>query len=132
MALTMSGKGWTEDEITNLLSEVSESKTRDEIAALHSRSVNSVTFKLKMLSRKLVAEGKTVEEVQVLTGLSENEVNEPLVKAQPKVTRVVKAPRVVKALVAPNVKGQSDLSAVLLQLESIRRQLQSHMAKCKV
>ena len=132
----MNGKGWTEDEITSLLSEVSESKTRDEIATLHSRSVNSITFKLKMLGRKLLAEGKTNEEVQGLTGLSAEELSEPLNKPQAKVPRdaqvprVVKPPRVVQAQVQP--KGQSDLSAVLLQLESIRRQIQSHISKCSV
>ena len=57
------GQSWTDDEHEQLLKEVNK-KTISEIAILHKRTENAISARLKYLARKMIYEGKTMEEAQ--------------------------------------------------------------------
>jgi hypothetical protein len=64
------GQSWTEEEHIQLLKEVNK-KSIEEIAEIHKRSKNAISARLKYLARKMINEGKTIEEAQKIVKLVE-------------------------------------------------------------
>ena len=70
------GQAWTENEMSTVLQMVTDKKTVDEIAVAQERTANSIRFKLLTLAcNEHLKNGKSLEDVQLLTGLSADEIS---------------------------------------------------------
>ena len=82
------GKGWKEDEITQLLKEIKEKKLIEEIAALHKRNPQCIKTKLKSLASKYyLSDNKPFDEIHELTGVKKEDI---IVKPPAKIKEEVK------------------------------------------
>lgn len=74
------GQPWTEDEIAKLHSEIAAKISFEEIAKEHKRTVNAVVAYLKNMAYHTHKEGKTVEEIASLTGLTDSQIKNAIEK----------------------------------------------------
>lgn len=73
------GKPWLPEEIQNLLTEIQQTKTHEEIATVHGRTVRSIQLKLRSIALDYhVNEQKSQEEITELTGLTKEQIEEAI------------------------------------------------------
>jgi len=109
------GKPWTQEEVTSLLSELSNGMLVENIAEVHGRTVNAIKFKAYGFACDYVLkEGKSVEEVALELGIDKDELDNELNrrKVQPKAPKAPKAPNAPNAPKAPKAELNEILSAV--------------------
>ncbi len=70
------GKRWTKEENDNLLKQVSERKTLEDISNYHKRTTNAIWLQLLNLAKKIIKDGKTIEDVSKLVNISVDRLNE--------------------------------------------------------
>jgi hypothetical protein len=68
------GKPWADSELTQLLTEIKEKKTFDEIATAHKRTVGGVTSRLQYLAYNYYLKDKPINEISVIVGLSKDDI----------------------------------------------------------
>jgi len=117
------GKAWTSEEVAQMLTEVSEKKTVEEIAKLHSRTVNAVNFKLAAAAcNSHLKDSKTVEEASEITGLTVDAIQAALEQRKPRPAPVaVKATAKTPVVVVKPAKV--DLQQILNKVNEIQKSL---------
>lgn len=77
------GKSWKQDEIEQLLNEVKEKKTFDEIAIIHKRTPGGISSRLRDLAAKLyLDENKSIQECIEITSLEKQDIIDAVSKRQ--------------------------------------------------
>ena len=131
---TRRGMPWADTEITELLAQISENKTIDEIAVLHERTPGSIRFKLlSMACEQHLKNGRTLEEVQAMTQLTAEEINTavlkrtepPLVVTGNTVELKPKMPIIVKK----RVDNSSELNEILIDFNRLQGRLARYVNK---
>lgn len=111
------GQPWTAEEVGKLLVEVHEKVAFPEIAAAHQRTLGGVVAQLKKIAYNAVKnENKSVEEVVVLTGLNEKQIQKALDVRDPS-KKVKKVKAVVPAASSGSVQAQlAEIKTLLVQV----------------
>ena len=73
---TNMGKAWLDDEVVQLLQGIKRKKTIQEIAEQHKRTVGGITSRLKQLAADYHEEGRPIEDIEKLTGLTKEQITE--------------------------------------------------------
>jgi Glu-tRNA(Gln) amidotransferase subunit E-like FAD-binding protein len=68
-------KKWTYNEEKQLLSEVKEEISIEEISEIHSRTIGAITSRLKKIAQREYNKGKNIYEVLSLTNLTEDDID---------------------------------------------------------
>ena len=69
------GKPWKQEEIAELLNEIKEKKSFQDIAVLHKRTVGGITSRLREIAARLhLDEDKSVQECIEITGLDKETI----------------------------------------------------------
>lgn len=69
------GKSWKQEEIDQLLNEIKQKKTFEEIAEIHKRSEGGISSRLRDIAGKLhLNENKTIQECIEITGLEKSDI----------------------------------------------------------
>jgi len=85
------GTKWTEEEILNLLQEVTQGLTLEDMALLHKRTVSSIRGKLYDIADKYINHKKMdINEVSKIVRLPVIKINEYLLKKMPKKVKELK------------------------------------------
>lgn len=85
------GTKWTEEEILNLLQEVTQGLTLEDIALIHKRTVGSIRGKLYDIADKYINHKKMdINEVSKIVRLPVIKINEYLLKKMPKKVKELK------------------------------------------
>jgi ATP-dependent DNA helicase PIF1 len=85
------GTKWTEEEILNLLQEVTQGLTLEDMALLHKRTVSSIRGKLYDIADKYINHKKMdINEVSKIVRLPVIKINEYLLKKMPKKIKELK------------------------------------------
>lgn len=101
------GKPWKQEELGQLLNEIKEKKSFQDIALLHKRTVGGVTSRLREIAARLhLDEDKSVQECIEITGLDKETVVDAIsrrefkesVKAKNKTNKLI-----VSEITAPKV-----------------------------
>ncbi len=74
------GKAWSDEEIIELLLEIRDKKSHQEIAEKHKRTIGGITSRLRQLAWEYHTEGKTLEQIQKYTGLSKDTILDSITK----------------------------------------------------
>ena len=113
------GQPWTAEEVGKLLVEVREKVAFPEIAAAHQRTLGGVVAHLKKIAYNAVKnENKSVEEVVVLTGLNEKQVQKALDVRDPS-KKVKKVKAVAPAASSGSGSVQSQLAEIKVLLVQV-------------
>ena len=79
------GQPWKSEEVDKLLTSIREKKTFEDIAKDHQRSEGGITAQLKKMAFDYSTKHKkTIEEIAVLTGLSEKDIRDTINKYEKK------------------------------------------------
>ncbi len=118
-----SGTPWTAQEMADVLQLVSETKSMEDIATAQQRTANSIRFKLTSYACAQVKEGKSVEELATLTGLSVDGINAAVLeRSQPR-------PKPVKAVVVKKaVNATTEINDILNDLNKLQGRLARFVA----
>ena len=109
------GQPWTAEEVGKLLVEVHEKVAFPEIATAHQRTLGGVVAHLKKIAYNAVKnENKSVEEVVVLTGLNEKQIQKALDVRDPS-----KKVKKVKAVVPVASSGSGSVQAQLAEIKAL-------------
>ena len=73
-AISNKGKPWADDEVRQLLSEIKNGKTTNEIANIHKRTYGGIRARLNKMAYDYYTEGRPIDEICKFTGLSSTEV----------------------------------------------------------
>ena len=121
------GQAWTENEMSTVLQMVSDKKTVDEIAVAQERTANSIRFKLLTLAcNEHLKNGKSLEDVQLLTGLSADEIS----KAVTQRTRPAKPATPATPLKKLNVlTPEEDIRDILNEFNRLQGRLARYVGR---
>ena len=96
------GKPWKQEELGQLLNEIKEKKSFQDIALLHKRTVGGVTSRLREIAARLhLDEDKSVQECIEITGLDKETVVDAISRREFKES--VKDKNKANKLTAPKV-----------------------------
>ena len=70
------GKAWHDDEVLQLLQQIKQKKTIEEIAEQHQRTVGGIKSRLRGLAADYHDEGRPIEQIVKFTGLTAEEITE--------------------------------------------------------
>ena len=73
---TNHGKRWTNEENDELLKLVSEKKSLEEMSIIHKRTQTAIWLQLLNIAKKMLNEGKSIEEVSELVSIDIDKLNE--------------------------------------------------------
>ena len=68
--INMIGAPWSDAEEHQLLKELAEGKTYEQIAKIHGRKANGISCRIKHIARNMASNGISMGEIQSKTGLS--------------------------------------------------------------
>ena len=74
------GKKWSEEEINDLLNEIKNNKSLDEIAKIHKRTPSSIKSKLMSIAIKLLEKNMDINEVSKVVNLSVKSIQDYIEK----------------------------------------------------
>jgi len=74
------GAAWRESEIEQLLNEVRDGQTYEEIAKTHKRTVGGIVSRLKDIAYECHNKQMSINEIVVLTSISKNDVIDTIVQ----------------------------------------------------
>ena len=119
------GLPWSPEELNDVLDLVTQNKTHQEIADAKERTLNSIRFKLLSYAcNEHLKNGKSLWDVQTLTGLSADDINAELQKrATPKPV----APKEKKAVVV--LTSSEELKAILNDLNKLQGRLARYVSQ---
>jgi hypothetical protein len=119
------GKTWNSDEVLDLLRGVKSRKSVQEIAQEHERTVGSIRAKLKGLAADFyINYNKPIEEIEILTGLSKNTIQEAIDDKEAMLSQKYAAKKVVKT--EPTM---SDLVAMISDIQMTVRKIHEKLNK---
>lgn len=78
------GKKWDHEEISQLLESIKNNKNYEMISNDHQRTIGGISSQIKKLAVEYHIKGKPIEEIEILTKLTKEEINEAIAKQKEK------------------------------------------------
>jgi hypothetical protein len=123
------GKSWKADEINQLLAEVQDKKTHQEMATIHERTVGGIVSRLRDIAADYyMNRNMQVEVCQQLTGLSKMQILETVAKRteiqERKAEKVLKTEKKIVPLPLPSqLENHSELKEILQIVRDMQKKL---------
>ncbi len=115
------GKAWSNEEICRLMGLIQMKKSIHEIAVEHQRTVGAISSRLRHLAAKFHKEDKlTIDEIQVLTGLSSDEIQHAINNTREKRIQVVSKQT---TMVDRKQKIRNTIQSIQTKLTQLTREL---------
>ena len=120
------GKAWKQEEITQLLSEIKEKKSTNDIATAHKRTEGGITSRLRILAADYhTKDSIPINEIMIITGLSKDDVIDAIAKKEYK--DETKKKIVKKESPKPKKTESSELEEILKLLKSIEKRVSEYI-----
>jgi len=123
---------WTSDEDTQLIQEIGENKSIEEIAKIHQRMTGGIESRIRHLAAKLANEGKLVEEISNILNISIESINYAVEKRKRRESKKDK-PTFVK-VPEPTVEHTeedtlNDIKYILQDIKDCLMRIEDNMSK---
>jgi hypothetical protein len=76
------GCPWKDEELLQLLKEVKDRVSYEDMAKAHKRTVGGITSRLRQLAYDYYTEEKSIDEIMAITGLSKEDVLDAIIKRE--------------------------------------------------
>jgi predicted DNA-binding protein YlxM (UPF0122 family) len=112
------GKAWDDNENKKLLQSIQKGISIEDIAKDHSRTVGGINGRLKHLAFEYYNKDYEIEDIQELTGLSEDEIADAIARGTSKLNKTNKPSKVVKTNKRSDVDKSTQIINVLNDMKS--------------
>jgi hypothetical protein len=82
------GTKWTEEEETQLLSEINKNMKYKDIAIIHNRTINGISARVKHIAYQLYQKNNTIDEIMRITKLSKDQFDDAIKRRENKVREI--------------------------------------------